>query len=106
MLDASLVTIILNSGLAGVFLILFLTGFIVPKSHLAEKQKECDEVKIQRDLERQRADVAQQQSLTGLQVMQAIRDAAYDSRRASWQQEPSRAPLPPGAVPGEEALPQ
>ena len=52
---------------------------------LKEKQKECDELKIQRDLERQRADVAVQNSLTGLQVMQALRDVAYD-RRPPWQQ--------------------
>lgn len=85
LLDTSLVTILINSGAIGVMLILFLIGAIVPKSHLKEKQKECDELKIQRDLERQRADVAVQNSLTGLQVMQALRDVAYD-RRPPWQQ--------------------
>lgn len=98
MLDTNLIEILINSGAIGVMLVLFVTGLIVPKSHLAAKQKECDEKDAQIKLERARADIAQQQfGLTGLQLMQSLQDIAYD-RRQSWQQ-PDPPPIRYTALP-------
>jgi len=111
LLDTHLIDILINSGAIGVMLILFVTGLIVPKSHLTAKQKECDEKDAQIKLERARADIAQQQfGLTGLQLMQSLHDVAYD-RRQSWQQLDSPQgqymELPPATEPshGEGANP-
>lgn len=88
---------------------LFILGWIVPKSHLDEKQKECDQLKIAYDLERQRADAYQQTSMTNVEVLKALQNVAYD-RRSSWDsQQGGPAPPPPYSPPsptgGEGANP-
>lgn len=65
--DSALVTLLTSAGVAGVFCTLFVCGLIYPK-HVV------DDLKAERDYERQRAEANQDRADTAVSAAQATRD--------------------------------
>lgn len=91
-------TILENAGIAGVMLGLFIIGLIVPKSHLEEKDKECERWRKMAEDERKRADLYQQQNATTTEVLKALQSVAVVNRRMVWD---DNIPPPPYSHPPE-----
>lgn len=66
-MDSALIAVLTSSGVAGVFCVLFLLGFIYPKSVV-------DDLRAERDLERQRADAERERADTAVAGASATRD--------------------------------
>lgn len=64
MLDSSLLTVLTGAGVAGIFCILFLIGWVYPKSVV-------DDLKAERDYERQRADSQAERADAAVAAVQA-----------------------------------
>jgi len=56
--DSALLSILSSAGVAGVFCVLFIAGFIFPKSVLTDKNAEISELKEALQAERERANTA------------------------------------------------
>jgi hypothetical protein len=65
--DTALLTILTGTGVAGVFCVLFICGLIFPKSVV-------DDLKAERDYERQRGDNERDRADTAVAAAQATRD--------------------------------
>jgi hypothetical protein len=91
-------TILENAGVAGIIVILFITGWIVPKSHLDEKEKECERWRKMAEDERKRADIYQQTAMTNTEVLKALQSVAVVNRRMVWD---DSIPPPPYSHPAE-----
>lgn len=72
--DSTLITILINSGLAGVFCVLFLAGYIFPKSVLTDLRTERDYERKRADAAEDRADAADQRADAAVAAAQATRD--------------------------------
>ena len=57
-MDSSLILVLVNSGVAGVVAVLFVTGLIVPKSVASDLKDEINELKEALEAERDRANAA------------------------------------------------
>ena len=57
-MDSSLILVLVNSGVAGVVAVLFVTGLIVPKSVAGDLKDEITELKEALEAERDRANAA------------------------------------------------
>ena len=66
-MDSALITVLTSAGVAGVFCILFVFGLIYPKGVV-------DDLKAERDYERQRADANQDRADAAIAAAQASRD--------------------------------
>jgi hypothetical protein len=73
MVDSSLVVILANAGVAGVGLVLFILGLIVPRSVLEDRKAEIKELKAALAAERQRADSAVAAAATTRDILLALR---------------------------------
>lgn len=88
--DSALVTLLTGAGVAGVFCLLFVCGLVYPK-HVV------DDLKAERDYERQRAEANQDRADTAVAATQATKDmlsalqtgVAFGQRR----QEPRSFPV-------------
>jgi hypothetical protein len=65
--DSALIAVLTSSGVAGVFCVLFLLGWIYPKSVV-------DDLKTERDYERQRADANAERADAAVAGASATRD--------------------------------
>lgn len=65
--DSTLVTVLTSTGVAGVMLVLFLLGYIYPKPVV-------DDLRAERNYERQRADAERDRADTAVAAAQASRD--------------------------------
>ena len=72
-MDSTLVTILTNAGIAGVFVVLFIFQVIVPKSELDDRKEEIRELKAALAAERQRADAAVAAAATTRDILLALR---------------------------------
>ena len=72
--DSTLITLLLNTGLAGVFCVLFLAGYIYPKSVMTDLRAERDYERKRADAAEQRADAADQRADAAVAAAQATRD--------------------------------
>jgi hypothetical protein len=70
--DSSLVTILTNAGICGVFVLLFLFGYIYPKSVVADLKEENAALKQALDSQRDRADAAVAAATSTKDVMVAL----------------------------------
>lgn len=66
-MDSALVAVLSSSGVAGVFCVLFLLGWIHPKGVV-------DDLKAERDYERQRADAERERADAAVAAASATRD--------------------------------
>lgn len=57
-MDSQLIAILVNAGVAGVIVVLFVCGYIVPKSVVTDLKAELGELKQALAAERDRADAA------------------------------------------------
>ncbi len=71
-MDSSLILILVNSGVAGVIAILFITGLIFPRSVLADKDAQIAELKQALEAERDRASTAVAAAAATRDVMTAL----------------------------------
>jgi hypothetical protein len=65
--DSALITVLTSAGVAGVFCILFVCGLLYPKSVV-------DDLRAERDYERQRADAERDRADAAVAAAQATRD--------------------------------
>lgn len=87
--DSALISVLSSAGVAGVFCILFICGFIYPRSVVDDLKEENSELKADRDSQRDRADAA-------VAAMQATRDV-LTAMQAGFQMAQQRdMNLPPG----------
>lgn len=73
MLDSTLVSVLINAGVAGVVLVLFILRLIVPRSELDDRKEEIRELKAALAAERQRADAAVAAAATTRDILLALR---------------------------------
>ena len=57
-MDSTLITGLLNGGIAGIFALLFILGIIFPKSVVEDLKEERDALKVEVEAQRERADTA------------------------------------------------
>lgn len=74
MIDQSLTATLLAYGPLGVFAILLLIGWIVPKPFYSKLEKANDDLRASRDAERQRAEAAVAAAATATQVIASLRE--------------------------------
>ena len=70
--DSTLVSILVNGGVAGVFCILFLLGWVYPKTVVADLRAERDALRVQVEAERDRAETAVAAAQTTNDVLTAL----------------------------------
>jgi hypothetical protein len=80
-MDSALLTVLINSGAFGVIAILFMTGWIVPKPVYSKVEKERDTYKQATEVERKRANEAENNSALNNRLLQTIIDIAVDNRK-------------------------
>ena len=71
-MDSTLVTILTGSGVAGAFCLLFIFGWVVPKSVYDDLREENAELKAEKKAERDRADAAVAAAEASRNVMAAF----------------------------------
>ena len=71
-MDSGLVTVLTGAGVAGVFCVLFILGFIYPKSVVADLKAEVAEMKEALEAERDRANTAVAAATATRDIMAAI----------------------------------
>jgi hypothetical protein len=84
MIDSSVTSTLLAYGPLGIFCVLMLVGWIVPKWFVSKLEKENDSLRASRDAERQRADAAVLAAETATQVIVSLRavvEGLRDERR-------------------------
>lgn len=79
--DSSLITLLANAGIAGVFVVLFLTGMIVPKSVIDDLRAERDKLSQAVNSERDRADAAVAAAQATRDVFSALQAGADLGRK-------------------------
>jgi hypothetical protein len=84
-IDGSLSATLLAYGPLGVFCILLLTGWIVPKSFVSKMEEENDKLRASREAERQRADAAVLAATTATQVIASLREVIEGMREVREQ---------------------
>ena len=91
-MDVTVVSALSNVGVAGIFLVLFLLGHVVPKSVVDDLRAERDALKSQVAAERDRAEVAVAAAQASRDLMAALHAGAALARRGP----DSVTTLPPG----------
>lgn len=81
MVDSALIPVFLNAGVAGVVLLLFVFGLIVPKGHVKDLKEENQRLREALSLERARGDAAVQATNTTNQILGALHEIAFDRIR-------------------------
>ncbi len=71
-MDSTLVSILTGSGVAGAFCLLFIFGWVVPKSVYDDLREENAELKAEKKAERDRADAAVAAAEASRNVMAAF----------------------------------
>ena len=93
-MDSTLVTVLINAGVAGVVVILLILGFLVPKWAYSRLEQENKSLREALELERQRAgEAASTQTVTN-QLIGALVDLAAE--RKGLQTPPEGTGHPPG----------
>ena len=72
-MDSTLVSVLINAGVAGVVVVMFILGLIVPKAILTDRKEEIRELKAALAAERQRADAAVAAAATTRDILLALR---------------------------------
>ncbi len=72
-MDSTLVSILTDGGVAGVVVVLFVLGLIVPRSVVEDRKEEIRELKAALAAERQRADAAIATASTTRDILLALR---------------------------------
>lgn len=98
-MDTALISLLSSAGVAGVFCILFVGGWIFPKSVV-------DDLKAERAAERDRADAERDRADSAVAAAQATRDilSALQAGMAMGQQQRVQSP-PAAALPAAERGP-
>lgn len=71
-MDSSLASILAGAGVAGVFCILFVLGWVYPRSVVTDLKAELAELKADRDAQRERADAASAATSATRDILAAI----------------------------------
>lgn len=68
----SIIQLAAGGGVAGIFCVLFITGYIFPRSVVSDLRTEIDQLKAERTAERERADAAVAAAEATKDVMRAL----------------------------------
>lgn len=77
-MDSTLITLLTNAGLAGVVVVLLLTGVLVTGREHKRLEDDCEKKQQALDLERERNNTLMVWAVTGTKALQAVEQVARE----------------------------